>query len=520
MYRKDWREETMLASGIKRVKEFVAQQKNTFQLFFTNIIILLVFWGGLAHDQYNADTVYYRFQETGAAINVRLEEGRYLLALMNYVLPQFGINVANRIGITVLCNIILFGIALSIMYFLVSPERKINYFLVLCVDLVFVNVFASEMFMFAETLFGFGFGYLFSALAVWCFSKKRYLNFILCLIIGVCFYQYTIIIAAILLLFVVGREEKWHLSFAAFRKSFWGSAVCLIIGFLNMESTKVLAYLGILSKEEVLNEQQISLDISDKLFSIVRDTYFVLYDAKGLLMGAGIPFIVSIVTVGLILIYVIRSRNWNRLLYVLLLSIACFVLWIILPLVRDTYNNPPRMSFSFFMIQGLFLVLAYSLWGEKTTTAETEASYNNTGVCFINLLVMLYVLVQLLSVQNIVNNRYVSKTLDETYARLMYQRILEYEDKNGINVTKLAVCNDQNEAEYYSEVGATLDSINERILGKASWSIVCNISGRNFENVSMDPEVYSSHFEGKDWDHFDLEQQLVIQNDTAYWCIY
>ena len=57
-------------------------------------------------------------------------------------------------------NILLFTFTLSIMYFLVSFEDKVDWLHVLCVDLIFINVFASEMFMFAETLLGFGFGYL------------------------------------------------------------------------------------------------------------------------------------------------------------------------------------------------------------------------------------------------------------------------------------------------------------------------------------------------------------------------
>ena len=129
-------------------------------------------------------------------------------------------------------------------------------------------------------------------------------------------------------------------------------------------------------------------------------------------------------------------------------------------------------------------------------------------------------LVQLLSVQNIVNNRYASQAIDETYVRLMYQRILDYEEESGINVTKLATCNDQSVSDYYREVSTATDSINERVLRKANWSIVCDVSGRLFERVDMDADVYNCYFSGKNWDHLDLDQQLVIREDTAYWCIY
>lgn len=500
--------------------EFVQRHKNAFRLFLFNLVILLIFWGGLAHNQYNADTIFYRYQETSAAINMCLEEGRYLIAFMYFLLSLFGINVAKRIGVTVLCNILLFTFTLSIMYFLVSFEDKVDWLHVLCVDLIFINVFASEMFMFAETLFGFCFGYLFSVLAIWSFKKTQYIRFFLFLCIGVCFYQYAIIIAAILLLFVVGKEENWRLSMKAFLKSFGGSITCLGVGFLNMESTKVLANLGILSKEIVQREQQISMNLLKKISDVLHDTYCVLYDAKGLLIGVGIPLIVTLLTAGLLIVYVIRNKDWNRFLYFCILAMACFGLWIILPLVREPYNNPPRMSFSIFMIQGLFLQLTMQLWGDSCEREEKQARQKSTCLVLTQFVISAYVLVQLFSVQNIVVNRYASNAIDETYVGLMYQRILDYEEQTGIEVTKLATCNDQNVADHYREVGATVDAINERILGKANWSIVCDVSGRLFERIDMDADVYNCYFSGKDWDHLDLDQQLVIREDTAYWCIY
>lgn len=505
---------------IDRIEEFIQSHKNAFQLFFCNLVILLIFWGGLAHNQYNADTVFYRYQETGAAVNMRLEEGRYMLALMDFLFLHIGINVANRVGITMLCNIFLFCLTLTIMHYLVSTLETIDRFHVLCIDLVFINVLASEMFMFPESLFGFGFGYLFAVLAIWFFIKTQYIRFFLSLCIGVCFYQYVIIVAAILLLFVVGKEEKWQLSVTAFLRSFGGSITCLVVGFLNMESTKVLANLGILSKEIVQREQQVSIAVLKKVSDVIYDTYSVLYDAKGLMIGAGIPLVVTLLTAGLLVVYVIRNKDWNRFLYFCVLAMACFGLWIILPLVREPYNNPPRMSFSFFMIQGLFLLLTLQLWGNSSEREEKQAKQGTACLMLTQLIIGMYVLVQLLSVQNIVVNRYASNAIDETYAGLMFQKILDYEEQTGIEVTKLATCNDQNVANYYQEVGATVDAINERILGKANWSIVCDVSGRLFERVDMDVDVYNSYFAGKNWDYFDLDQQLVIRDDTAYWCIY
>ena len=47
-----------------------------------NLVILLIFWGGLLHNQYNADTIYYLFQPPKDAYMFRLEEGRFVLAFL------------------------------------------------------------------------------------------------------------------------------------------------------------------------------------------------------------------------------------------------------------------------------------------------------------------------------------------------------------------------------------------------------------------------------------------------------
>ena len=64
---------------IDRIEDFVQSHKTVLYLFFINLVILLIFWGGLLHNQYNADTIFYRYQETSEAINMCLEEGRYLV---------------------------------------------------------------------------------------------------------------------------------------------------------------------------------------------------------------------------------------------------------------------------------------------------------------------------------------------------------------------------------------------------------------------------------------------------------
>ena len=51
-------------------------------------------------------------------------------------------------------------------------------------------------------------------------------------------------------------------------------------------------------------------------------------------------------------------------------------------------------------------------------------------------------------------------------------------------------------------------------------NLVNVVTGRDFEKVPMDENVYQTYFEGKNWDYFDAAEQLVIIGDTAYWAIF
>lgn len=131
-----------------------------------------------------------------------------------------------------------------------------------------------------------------------------------------------------------------------------------------------------------------------------------------------------------------------------------------------------------------------------------------------------YLVVQLLFAQFIVSNRFVSNTLDEVYVNMAYQEILKYEEETGVEVTGLAVIDDAYAPDHYEEVSYKSGQINERCLGTVTNSLVWAITKRRFEIAPMDETVYKQYFEGKDWNYLNLQEQLIIIGDTAYWCIF
>jgi hypothetical protein len=45
-------------------------------------------------------------------------------------------------------------------------------------------------------------------------------------------------------------------------------------------------------------------------------------------------------------------------------------------------------------------------------------------------------------------------------------------------------------------------------------------STEDLSRTEMDPAIYEKYFKGRNWDYFDADEQVVIQGDTVYWCIF
>lgn len=133
---------------------------------------------------------------------------------------------------------------------------------------------------------------------------------------------------------------------------------------------------------------------------------------------------------------------------------------------------------------------------------------------------VLYLTVQLLFVHFIVTNHFVSNTLDKVYANMVYEEILKYEEETGNHVAKLAVMHDIDCAFYYHDFSFATDQINERALPTVPISLIYAVTGREFEKLEVPESVSQQYFDNKNWDYIDLDEQLVIEGDTAYWCIF
>lgn len=479
--------------------------------YVSDLALMMAFWSGMIRFSFNSDTLAHMLS-ADSDVTVKLTAGRYMQALFDQILLKMGHSVTSNVRIGEFAAIILFAGAVYVLQCIFKkwePDSFLQKFgFCLAIALFAVNVLFAEMLMFTEVAPYFAFAYFTAILGIYFYINKKYVPAGVLWLVGVCTYQYVMIFSAIVFLFYMGMEYKFTWSKKAVLHTFIPVVVCGLFGVLNIISYRVLFLLKIIPYMEKSNAMGSITDNFSKIFGSLSS---ICVNACGLIPGKGIPMLFGIVTVGFCIYGFVAKDKKSvifRLLYICAIEAISFVLMYVIPLMEDDFFFPPRMSFIFFLIQGLTAVAAFeSLDNDKLKNIVSYA-------------VMLYVAVQLILVGFILEDRFVSNTLDEEYAEMVVSAIEKYEEETGETVTKIAVQNDIDAPPKYRHVQFHYEQINERSIAVVPVCVINAFGGRTFEKVDMDEGIYDAYFADKNWDVIDLSEQLVVVGDTAYLCVY
>ena len=481
--------------------------KNSMIRLGISMSMLLIFWGGMLRKSFNADTISHMVSQD-ADVFWNIADGRYVIALGDAILLKLGLRVTTNLSITMLLSFLLFAMAMVVIQRIFrqwEPEEqwaRVGYFCGL--NLVFLNVLFSELLMFSECSFYFALGYLLAALGVERFTRKKYISMYLLLIIAACTYQYTMIFAAILVAFYVCMKHEEELTLKAVAGELFGIISCMGIGALNYLSIRVLEKIGLI---ENFNKSGGWGDTSQKIADFQASLLSLNRNSLEIMPDLWVPFLFTLGVIILIVYSCIKAGTAQKLPFVFIVLGGSMILLYSIPIMQEKFSFPPRMAFCFYLVQGLLLLIAYAV---STMNIHKFLSLGCIG----------YLLVQMLFSNFVVTNHFVSNTLDKVYVHMMYQEILKYEEETGIVVTKISFYSDDHAPDNYEEVNYHVHQINERSLGTVTNSLINVVTGRSFQKIGYQEEIYNQYFKGKDWDYLDLSQQLVIIDDTAYWCIF
>jgi len=477
--------------------------------YFVNFAVLFVAWGGMFRRSFNCDTLAHMVN-TREDIDIMMNHGRYLTALQDWLLYQVGLSTVTHTGVTAMVEVAILAVAVCIIQRCFEEKigkpsgiyEKLAWISI--TSLLFSNVLFAESFMFGECALMFGMAYFLATVGIWAFTKKRYPLALLFFFLSTTEYQAAVIYAAIVLSAWIFMENECRITAKTVVQEIICGCITIGSGWLNILSLSIAAKLGLVA--EAGRSASIG-NVVEKVGICLRDFGQILLNSRGLLPQIGLPFLVLCVSGAIVIRKFVKEKKIQSIIYYVLLVIGMIAMMYILSMTQYHTRTYPRFIWTFYAIQSMLLLIAFWLLSKK---GKEILCYLCCG----------YLLIHLLFCNIIVSNHVVSNTLDKTYAMMVYEKIVAYEEATGETVTKIAVVNDIDCPFSYNNVYYKTDQINERALGTVSNTLVNVVTGRDFEKVPMDETVYQTYFEGKNWDYFDAAEQLVIIGDTAYWAIF
>ena len=519
---------------------FIKKNKLIIERYFINLCVLILYWGNLLRKSYNADSAAHVYSKD-ADVFINIGDGRYVIALCDHLLLKLGIRTTDNISVTILLTLMFFACSMTILQRIfkewepseVLPKISFNAF----VSLVFLNVLFSENLMFSEYCIYYGIAYLAATLGVLLIKKNRLIPALLFFIIGTFTYQFSAIYGAIAAAFLMLLSSDFKWSVKAVISEIKAVMIPMAAGVINIITIKIV---GMINIRYAFRKSVQSGGLADR----IKDAFASLIDLNrggyGMFPDLFFPAIFGIIIISITVVLFIRQGRAKDLSFYLVVLIGSFILLYVIPIMNSELNFPPRMAFSFFQIQGLLGAAYYAVSGsahkeetgnpgvgvETGTQHQTDAPTQRQqgteqatqslvlAACFG------YMFIHLIFAEFITTNHFVSNTIDKIYAEMVVNEIEKYEERTGIEVKNVCAEKDINSTFAYDEVSYHRDQINEKIMGQATLSYIEVVTGRHFDWCPISQEIWDEHFTGRNWDVFDLSEQLVFDGDTAYWCLY
>ncbi len=511
----------------------------TLKMFIVDFLLLILAYGGFYRSFFaNSDTLWGAL-DPSSTFKARLDCYRWFAAIIEAIINATGFLPAYHFRL----NLLLFIFSLSVTLLLLQvvylnlfsricllkgETVEIRFAVISAVSLSFVNVLFTEFFYFTETFHAFAFAFLFMGAGIYLLSQNR---LVLSFILFICMtmsYQMACPIATICIGVYVYLEHKGEFSLNLIKDEILKATPPMILFVLNYVTgplvQEILAGFGIESYQEKSPAVGYSLG---QYASIIASSVKELVSSNlGLTPGVYLPLVVFAITFIVVTVLCIKGKKWDKLGAFLLVEAVLIILALLVQIASDPAAFIARTVSTLYFAQSMHILIMIFF-----ITEEDERNILSKGVKkILYLMPALYVFFNVFFIQCIIENRLVSETLDGIYAERIFNTIEAYEQETGITVNKIAPVNDTDSSPFYDQVNFCRGAINRRCYSDYTWTFLqyCayytdfagNLSGRSFEKVAMDDDVYKEYFEGINWDYFDEESQIIIRGDTAYICVF
>lgn len=511
----------------------------TAKLFICDFLLLIIAYGGFYRSFFaNSDTLWGAL-DPSSTFKARLDCYRWLAAIIEWFINATGFLPAYHFRLNLLlfiCSLCVTLLLLQLVYLnlfiricpLKGESVVVRFAILSAVSLSFINVLFTEFFYFTETFYVFSLAFLFMGVGICFLSQKKLILSIIFFMCMTMFYQMACPIATICIGVYIYLEHKGVFSLKLIQEELLKATPPMILFVLNYVTgplvQEILAGFGIESYQE--KSPAVGYSLSQYASNIASSVKELVSSNLGLTPRVYVPLVVFVVTFIVVITLCIKGKKWGKLGAFLLVEVILIILALLVQIASDPVTFIARTVSTLYFAQSMHILIMIFF-----ITEEDEKNILSKGIKkILYLMPALYVFFNVFFIQCIIENRLVSETLDGIYAERIFDTIEAYEQETGITVNKIAPVNDTDSSPFYDQVNFCRGAINRRCYSDYTWTFLqyCayytdfagNISGRSFEKVAMDDDIYKEYFAGINWDYFDEESQVIIRDDTAYICVF
>lgn len=506
------------------------------KLLIMDFFLLVLTYGGFYRCFFaNSDTLWGALSPS-STFKARLDCYRWIPAIIEFFINRTDFLPALHFRLSLVAFIVALSISLYLMqifyldlfnsYFGLCDEwTGIRISVIVAVCLSYVNVLFVEFFYFTESFYIFGLAFMFMGTGCYMISRKHLgLSLLLFFCMTMC-YQMACPIASICVGVYVYLEHKGKLSFALVKDVFIKALPPMFLFVFNYLTGPwvqgILAKFGIESYQE---KNIVGYSFNEFITAVLSSVRELISSNIGLTPPVYSSIIVILISFAVIAFLCIKHKKWGDLFTFILVEVILVTLVLVVQIVSNPKEFTARTVSTLSFAQSMQLIMMF-FWLAANDNG-VKSFFGKTA----KLVPVVIVLFNFFFIQCIIENRLVSETLDSIYATRIFDMIENYESETGITVKNIAVTNDIDSPPFYDQVHFCSGAVNRRCYSDYTWTFLqyCayntdlagNITGRSFNHVDMDSEIYEEYFKGKNWTYFDVYEQVIFCGETAYICVF
>ena len=463
--------------------------------FYLFLGIVIIFFGLLFKMNYSVDT-YLLLSNKLEYVKEYLNSGRIFTYSLFYILSILHVSNYLMYLISYILGIIILTISIYELNKILDKYVDNIILSILLSIFIIINPFIIELWLFIES--GIMMLSILSCIIAYKYfdrylenkNKKNIIYSMICVLLGLFSYQGTIALFIALSLFSIIKYSK---NIKEFMKN--NIIIVLIYGIPS-----IINYLFIILFST--NRVGGNFNISKTINAIISNTGIII-DGFGLYFK-GILTLILIISIIISIYYVLKDKKNKKIIYVfyIILMIYIFTILPIIPQTGDRIAIYPRTCYVFFSLIGILFIYIN----------------NKKNYKLLNTITIILLVLELLTFTRLEINRFKVNSNDKEIVLKIEEKVIEYENKTGIKVNKLAIYNLEKSKKFYDRLDDRINvsAVKERPSGIAIYNYYTN---RKLEYVEPDNNIYNEYFINKKSNNFSLNQVIVI-NDTIHWYLY